>query len=351
MNTQTPLDLSTLFDKAAGLTDGSSWTRPHPEKPEETVQLAEISTGRTLVSIKKLIDEYRSQPERLAATAKIETLQSLIDYANRFKRPESALHATLFEPYKLTVKIDYHGQGADAVPSFNTHRADYAFPLSEPMKAWMKAANGDLMTQEDFAFFLESRSVDIHNPPHDWQMLEASQLQLMLDLLNLRDDISLTDAAGRYIDQEGKLIDSDGPEPTDDRYIPRKAIYKLRRKRFATELHMEKFAAGIEITNNSKVAQSFDPKTGQKTLNYKDQHQDSEGRDVKVPELFLINIPVFENGKRHLLPVRLYYRLLGGSVKWALQLIEPERMIRIAVEAAARQAAEETALPLFFGTL
>ncbi|WP_395831165.1 DUF2303 family protein [Elstera sp.] len=345
-------DLHELFTAATALTDGSTWEIPNPEKPSEKIQIAELSKGRELVSLKKFQDEYRTRPERIKADAKIETLDSLVDYANRFKRPESALHATLFSPYKLTLKVDYHGTGADADPSFNTHRADYAFPLSEPMKAWMKTANGDLMDQQDFAHFLEDRAVDIHNPPTDWQMLKADQLNLMLDLLNLRDDISLMDGQGRYIDQDGKLLDSEGPEPEDDRYIPRKALYKLRRKRFATELHMEKFAVGIEITNNSTAAQSYDPKSGQKTLTYKDDHLDKDGRALKVPELFLINIPVFENGQRHLLPVRLYYRLpKNGAIKWALQIIEPERMIRIAVEAAARAAADRTGLPLFFGTL
>lgn len=344
-------DLKELFTTAAALTEGTTWEIPHPDKPGETIRIAELSKDRTLNSLKALQDEYRTRPERIEARAQIQTLDSLVDYANRFKRLESALHATLFAPYALTVKVDYHGLGEDAAPSFNKHRADYAFPLSEPMKAWMKTANGTLMPQEDFAHFLEDRAVDIHNPPTDWQMLEATQLALMLDLLNLRDDISLMDAEGRYIDQEGKLLDYEGPEPEDERYIPRKALYKLRRKRFATELHMERFAQGIEITNNSKAAQSYDIKSGQKTLTYKDEHLDKDGRAVKVPELFLIRIPVFENGVRHLLPVRLYYRLFNGSVKWALTLIEPERMIRLAVEAAARDAAARTGLPLFFGTL
>lgn len=353
MNTQTPLDLSTLFDKAAGLTDGSGWTFPHPEKPEETVQVAEISTGRTLVSTKNLIDEYRTQPERLRATAKLHTLASLIDYAKRFKKLESALHASLFEPYRLTAKIDYHGMGADAAPSFNTHSAVYDFPLSEPMQAWMKVANGKLINQEEFAHFLEDREIDIHNPPADWMMLEASQLQLMLDLLNLRDDISPVDPkTGLYIGPDGKLLADEAPEP-EEGYIPRKAVYKLRRKKFATSLHMERFAQGIEITNNQHAAQSYDKKSGQRSVIFKEDHTDSEGREVKVPDMFLINIPVFEGGVRHLLPVRLYYRLnsKSGSITWGMQLIDPNRMIRIAVETAARQAAEETALPLFFGTL
>jgi hypothetical protein len=344
-------DLNTLFNNARALTIGTTWEAVHPENPDQKISLAELSDGRALKSIKALIDEYRTRPERIDANARIQTLDSLVDYANRFKRPESALHATLFAPYALTVKVDYHGEGADAVPSFNKHRADYSFPLSEPMKTWMKTANGTLMAQEDFAHFLEDRAVDIHNPPTDWQMLEATQLDLMLDLLNLRDDISLMDGQGRYIDQDGKPLDSEGPEPEDDRYIPRKALYKLRRKRFATELHMERFAQGIEITNNAKAAQSYDTRSGQKTLTFKDEHLDKDGRAVKVPELFLIRIPVFENGVRHLLPVRLYYRLSNGSVKWALTLIEPERMIRLAVEAAARDAAVRTGLPLFFGTL
>jgi hypothetical protein len=68
-----------------------------------------------------------------------------------------------------------------------------------------------------------------------------------------------------------------------------------------------------------------------------------------VPEIFLIDIPLFDGEARRLLPVRLFYRKHGSGIKWAIQLVDYQRMVKEAVADAATSVAAQTGIPLFQG--
>lgn len=328
----------------------------------QSPQAVVLPKGQDIRSLKPLLDEYRTAPERIRAAADLTTLDSLIAYVKRFRNHSTALFAQ-DEPTapQLLAVLDYHAAvtppPADDCPSslpiFCTHTATYRFPLSDPLMAWIAATErcqdprkGGMFTQEAFAFFLQDRARDIENPPLDWMMVDQATVQEVCEILNLHDDNAPRDQDGKYLDTEAVQEDEE-----EDRYIPRDALYKLRRIRFGSAHLLEKLAIGISLSLELKVEQQFDPKTGRKTINFKDEHEarSSTGRKVIVPDMFFVNIPVFESGRRHLLPVRLYYRKAGTGLMWGVELVEPERMIRRAVAAAAREAATQTTCPLYFG--
>ncbi len=306
-----------------------------------------LPSGKKAQSLKAFIDEQRDRPERIRTSAVVTDAESFNAYLNRFRRPESAVFVSIESPPSLLGVVDYHGQGEGAVPSFCTHTVSYNFPLSDPMKAWVKATKGDPMEQEEFAYFLQDREYDIESPPADWSMLDPDELGVILDLLNIHGDRNPVDDA----DAAALAAEGGGDDDGEDRYIPRSAIYKLRKKRFGSSKRMMDLARGIEVGVGRKAVSAYNPKTGEKNISFSEEHdtRDSVGNKVVVPDLFLVNIPVFDGGARHLLPVRLGYRVKGGSVKWAVELIDAPRLIRSAVDSVALQVLTATGCPVYYG--
>jgi hypothetical protein len=66
--------------------------------------------------------------------------------------------------------------------------------------------------------------------------------------------------------------------------------------------------------------------------------------------MFLIGIPVFEDGGIYRLPVRLKYRLRSGAISWSFEIYREEKAIKDALVGAANEVKEGTGLPLYFGT-
>lgn len=313
-----------------------------------TVPAVVLPLGKTLTSVKKLVDEWRERPERITSTATLLTIDSLVDYVSRFKRPETALFVS-DDPGapKAVAAIDFHGIGAAAEPSFVSHRATYQFPLSEQAKAWIAIGKG-LLNQEEFANFLDDHGYDISNPPADWMMLQPQDLALILDLLNLKDDLGEVDDAA---DQLARKLESDDGEE-DDRYIGRSAVYKLRKIRWGKHDRISALARGVSIAVGQQVKQSFNPRTGEREAVFTETHQDARdavGRKVVIPDGFFISIPVFEGGERHLLPVRISYRIGGGKALFGLEVVDVRRVVRSAIQLAAADIAKRAGVPLFFG--
>ncbi|KPF84491.1 hypothetical protein IP70_15820 [alpha proteobacterium AAP38] len=326
----------------------------------DTPQAAIIPKGKQILSLKDLVDEYRPEPERIKATAALLDLDSLIAYTRRFAQPSTAIFAdTLAASPSLLVMIDYHHHTPDAdrsgeLPSRCTHKAGYNFPVTAQWKAWVKATELSLdprtmFDQESFAHFLEDRARDIENPPLDWMHVDADTVAEVTAALNLHDDKAPRDEEGNYLDTDLPAIQTDADEE-DDRYLPRSALYKLRDLRFGSANLLMKLAQGISLTVGQKFEQKFNTKTGARTLNFEDASEARvQNRKVTVPDYFFIYVPIFENDRPHLLPVRLFYRASGGKVLWGVELVEPAQMIRRAATKAAELVAQQTGKPLFLG--
>jgi uncharacterized protein YfdQ (DUF2303 family) len=268
------------------------------------VAVAAVPRGTELKSIKPLLDEYRTAPERRRGTAQLGDLASFIAHVGRFKDADSALFAQR-DPAKpsLTGVLNYHLAGpiASAAPRFGDHRAFYAFPLSREWKAW-REKQGAPMAQGDFAAFLEDRIVDVIEPPNAETTPEDA-------LLHLRAKI------GGVFAGPAKLLD------------------------LSRGLNAEQ-----RVIGNVTLA------SGEATISFAEEHRDAAGDPIRVPSLFVIGIPIFDRGTVYRLAVRLRYRVKGGQVIWFYELYQADRAFDDAIGEAAASAQAETGLPLYYGT-
>lgn len=267
-------------------------------------------------SIKALMDEYRTRPERRVGQATLFSLDSLIAWTNRHKGDASVLFADPDQNApRLTAIIDYNDAGPeqpeaadpaneiDPKARFGRHRGVYAFPLSKPWKTWA-GKDGAGMSQADFAAFLEDNIGDVIVPP-------ASGAK--------EDDAKLLDTLSAF-----------GGTPTGPSGL----------------LTLSK---GLQITENARVVNATNLQTGESQLMYQTEHQDGAGQPLKVPNSFIIQIPVFEMGAAYRIPVRLRYRHSGGRITWFFQRYRPELYFDDAFSEAITKAQAETELQLFLG--
>jgi len=98
-------------------------------------------------------------PDRIVQGVTLQTVDSLVDYVNRFKGDNTVLFANITTS-SIAALIDYHGPDAAAHVS---HRATMSLPFSEEWKTWT-GIDGRLMEQLAFARFLEENSVDVVAP-------------------------------------------------------------------------------------------------------------------------------------------------------------------------------------------
>jgi len=106
---------------------------------------------------------------------------------------------------------------------------------------------------------------------------------------------------------------------------------------------------GLQVTEHSKVKTATNLSTGEVQLVYETEHQDQTGQQFKVPNMFLLALPVFEAGAMYRIPVRLRYRLNGGRVTWAILRHRPELYFENAFNEAVQKVRDETELPVFVG--
>lgn len=310
----------------------------------DRLALAVLPEGRRIENLKPFLDELRDAPRRIEASVQATTIQSLIDYVNRFKSADSAVFADDGQKPSLTAILDFHGQGEAAHPRFGAHRVRYDFPLSDQVLAWA-GISGKPLNHAEMASFLGERQFDIANPPLDWMQVDKKTVDLLIHLLNLGDD------AGEIDDEAVDDVIRD-PIEGDDRYVPRSALYKLRKIRFGSAQRLIQMARTVEVAVNAKAVEGYNPKTGERTVTFSEEHQthDGKGRRIVVPDAFLLRAPVFEGETPQLIPVRLQYRRgQGGALSWFMTLVEWRRVVRFAVRAEAERVHAETGLPLFYG--
>lgn len=97
------------------------------------------------------------------------------------------------------------------------------------------------------------------------------------------------------------------------------------------------------------IKQNLD--TGEATISFQSEHTDLGGKPIKVPNMFIIVIPVLEGGKAYQLPCRLRYRLKDGVVIWKYEVINLDSAIDLAIDEELQRMEKETQLPIFYGDL
>lgn len=263
--------------------------------PENVPVLLDHRPGGLISDLKNVVEAYRNRPERRTGIAKVETLASFCDLVNRHKSRDSALFARALWPVPhLQAVIDYHG--IDGTPAHRTHRVKYEFPITPEFKAWIDG-NGKPMEQADFAVFLEDHAAELSAP----------------------------------YDQE------------------RTDYERLFKEKMATPADLISLSRNLEIHVSSKVKRAERLATGERTVEFVEEHSNGRGEKVEIPGIFMIAVPAFLDGQPARIPARLRYRAAGGMVSWAYQLYRWDFWLREQVKADFERAAKETGLPAFEG--
>ena len=246
-------------------------------------------------SVRPLLEEARLMPARRKGTATADTLESFINLVDRHKDDRSALFGRCIWPDpKLTAVIDY--DDAEGEARNRQHRIVYAFPLTDEFKAWV-GANAKPMDQEVFAAFLEEHAAELAAPG------------------------------------EGE----------------RSEYERLFGETMATPSEVVALSRHLEVHVAARAKQGIRLQTGERTVEFTEEHQNSKGEAVVIPGIFMVSVAAFVDGDAVRIPARLRYRIAGGDIKWFYQLYRWEFFLREQVERDLGTAAGATELPAFEG--
>lgn len=251
----------------------------------------------SVTDLARQLESYRLHPKCKQGIAEAQTFESFCELVNRHKTEHSVVFADAdWRKPSFSAVIDYHHLGEDGQPDYGKHRVHYAFPLSEEWQAWNKM-NGQKMTQEDFAYFLEDRVAELSAPTDE-------------ERIWLERDFATT---------------------------------------VATPSQLVELSRGLQVNVASKVKAAHTLANGEGQIVWEESHQDANGAPLKVPGIFILSVPPFFMGDKMRIPVRLRYRAGGGSVTWFYQIYRPDQFITEHVRHALFDAREKTGLPAYEG--
>lgn len=312
----TPNTTTTVSEAEAGSKIVTKYFKPQTikVKGDKDQQEAEIlilpdgNGGLTAQSVKSFTDEYKTAPDFRTGTAQMLTLDSFIKHVIRFKDEDSIIFAdNSRENPSLKAVIDYHQKTFNGAPRNGDHKVNYNFPMSDEWKAWM-TQDGKSMTVLEFAEFLEDRIGDVEVPPAAKEDDEESEADLHLQ--------KILERIGGNLASPHKLME---------------------------------LSKGLKVNVEEKVHQAHTLASGETQLQFSHEHTDEQGAPIKVPNMFLINIPVFNSGDVFRIPVRLRYRIRAGSISWTYQLYRTDQTFDAAFDDAVKKVEEDTTLPVHVG--
>jgi uncharacterized protein YfdQ (DUF2303 family) len=262
----------------------------------DSVPLLKDDKNGSLKNIVHELEAYRIAPKARKGVAKVNTLESFIALTNRHKDAGSAIFAqTTWPDPSLTAVINYHD--IENTPRYMNHRIKYEFPITPEFNTWIKN-NQEPMAQIDFATFLEEHSAEL-------------------------------------------------AEPTD---IEKRDFEKLFKERFATPNELVDLSRSLEIYVGSKVKQGVRLSSGERTIEFKEEHSGANGERIEIPGLFIISIAAFMDSEPVRILARLRYKMPSGEVKWMYQLYRWELDLRERIQSNLEHVAQKTQLPCFEGT-
>jgi uncharacterized protein YfdQ (DUF2303 family) len=119
-----------------------------------------VPTGFTEKEISDPHGLKLTTPRYIHQGVTVQALDSLVEYVNSFKTPNTMLFADIMAN-SITALIDYHSK--DQKAQNVAHRVTMALPFSEEWKLWT-SIDGKMVGQLEFARFLEENHPDIAQP-------------------------------------------------------------------------------------------------------------------------------------------------------------------------------------------
>jgi uncharacterized protein YfdQ (DUF2303 family) len=265
--------------------------------PDEIPVALRRGNSPAVESVAQLFGHYREHPQRKTGQAEAQTFESFCALAIRHKTADSVIFADMdWKKPSLTAIVDHHQDQPGGAADNGKHRVHYAFPLSEEWKKWLEM-NSQPMKQQDFAWFLEDRILEVSSPTTEDQ---------------------------QYEQQFGTRI--------------------------ALASQLVELSRGLNVRVDSVVKNAHTLQTGETSISFEETHTDAAGQPLKVPGLFMLYIAPFFMGDKVRIPVRLRYRVLGGKITWFYDIYRPDLFITEFVRATMLEARGRTELPAFEGT-
>lgn len=119
------------------------------------------------------LEQLLPAPARTRLTVMLHEAVSFIAYVGHHETDASAIYANE-EAARIEAVIDHHEPGR---PAHGDHRVTLTLPLTSAWTAWA-GSDAKIMTQVDFASFVEDRRRDISHPPAADMLEIASSLRV-----------------------------------------------------------------------------------------------------------------------------------------------------------------------------
>lgn len=275
--------------------------------------------GMQITNLADHMDRFRLVPVRRKGTSQALDLDALIRITNRFKDANSVVFAdpNIDKP-SLTAIFNYNPEGGDSKDSarFGDHRCIYRFPYSKQWNIW-KGSDATVMKQAEFAAFVEDNVADVLMPSE-----------------TLLGDIKARATGGDF-----------GERTADEELA---YLISLHGGELATPNKLLELSRGLTAFENMKVTDARSLQSGETQIQFASEHKDEAGGKLKVPNFFLIAIPVFLNGPLYRIAVRLRYRLTPNVV-WFYQMYRLDKVLDHVFTEACTRVMELTELPLYRG--
>lgn len=275
------------------------------------------------------LDDRAPNPRERQGTAQLTNLDSFIAHVNRFGDGDSAVFAKS-DPMSPTVTavLDYNRADGTFIAiedgmtemdvdeaveigeserthgeyRYGRHRSHFAFPLSDEWQAW-KEMDGEGMTMTEFAAFLENNVLDV------------AEIE------------KVPESASRFVEMMG------GEQNIADWSL------------------LTALAKSLTIFEKAHVSETTNLANGQiQLILNENQEAEVDGVKATVPTMFFIQIPLFKEGVKYRIPVRLRTRKGRGSVTFFYQMWNPERAFTHAFDEAIDRIGEETSAQIFYGS-
>lgn len=191
-------NMKTLMNLALAYAEGKQFAIP--SHIEDTPALL-VPEGFKL----QTFEEHRQSPLRIKQTVAADTVQSWLDYWNRFAKPHST---ALFDlnAAKLMGILDYHQSSTDydkpsfSFPDWLNHRVIYECPMTPEWKRWQEHS-GKPLDQAAFARLIEDGVPDITDPTGA-EMLEIATSLTVHNKVNFRQAIRLDNGETQFTYEE-----------------------------------------------------------------------------------------------------------------------------------------------------
>lgn len=269
---------------------------------ESDALFAVLPEGKRIQSLKPILDEFLDKPERVVGVATLNDERSFIEHVVQFKNDTTRVFAfSDFPKASFTAVYDYHAVdngSRGSLPNWQQHRAVWQLQMSKEWLAW-NASAGQAMSQQTFAEFLDLRVPDVY-----WGAEQSEYTKLLISTLDLK---------------------------------------------LASPSSLIALSRNLAINVETRVKHMQTLSSGEMSLVYDEQHKDGEGQPIKIPNAFLISIPVIRGGPPYQILVRLRYRVAGQKVSWFFDLHRIDVVFDAAINEISARVVEATGCTVFLG--